>query len=116
MVDEAYEQFVGIIVEGRGLSESTVKQLADGRIYTAKQALEHDLIDGICTKEEYFDRVQAEVGEDVLIYEREDSFSTFSSLFGEIQKMQPKSDAQVISELMEKDGIGGLMYYADIVQ
>jgi len=30
--------------------------------------------------------------------------------------MQPKSDAQVISELMEKDGIGGLMYYADIVQ
>ena len=98
------------------MSESTVKQLADGRIYTAKQALEHDLIDGICTKEEYFDRVQAEVGEDVLIYEREDSFSTFSSLFGEIQKMQPKSDAQVISELMEKDGIGGLMYYADIVQ
>lgn len=116
MVDEAYEQFVDIIVDGRGLSESTVKQLADGRIYTAKQALEHDLIDGICTKEEYFDRVQEEVGKDVVIFERDDSFSSLSSLFGAIQEMQPKSDAQVISELMEKDGIGGLMYYADIVQ
>ncbi len=116
LVDEAYEQFVDIIVEGRGLSESTVKQLADGRIYSAKQALSHDLIDGICTKEEYFDRVQQEVGEDVVIYEREDSISSLSSLFGSIQEMQPKSDAQVISELMEKDGIGGLMYYADIVQ
>lgn len=116
LVDEAYEQFVDIIVEGRGLSESTVKQLADGRIYSAKQALSHDLIDGICTKEEYFDKVLEEVGEDVVIFEREDSFSSFSSLFGAVKEMQPKSDAQVISELMEKDGIGGLMYYADIVQ
>ena len=67
LVDEAYQQFVDIIVAGRGLSESRVKELGDGRIYTAKQALDAKLIDGICTQDEYYDKVLAEVGEDVMI-------------------------------------------------
>lgn len=116
LVDEAYEQFVDIIVAGRGLSEQKVKELADGRIYTAKQALEHDLIDGICTEDEYFDRVLQEVGEDVIIYERAQDPYDFASLFGTIQELQPKSDAEIVSEMMEKEGMGGLMYYADIVR
>ena len=32
----------------------TVIELADGRIYTAKQALELDLIDGISSYDSYF--------------------------------------------------------------
>lgn len=116
LVDEAYEQFVSIVVAGRGLSEAKVKELADGRIYTAKQALDNDLIDGICTKDEYFDKVLAEAGEGVVIFEREMTDYSFESLFGTIQEMQPKSDAEVLSELIEKEGMGGLMYYADIVQ
>ena len=53
LVDEAYDQFVSIIVAGRNLSEARVRELADGRIYSAKQALEADLIDGICTFDDY---------------------------------------------------------------
>ena len=49
LVDEAYEQFVGIVAEGRNMKVSKVKKLADGRIYTAKQALENGLIDEIGT-------------------------------------------------------------------
>ncbi len=116
LVDEAYDQFVSIIVEGRGLSESKVRELADGRIYSAKQALENDLIDGICTKDEYFDKVLAEAGENVILFEREMEDYSFESLFGTIEELQPKSDAEVLSEMMEKDGIGGLMYYADFAQ
>ena len=52
MVDEAYEQFVGIVAEGRDMKISKVKKLADGRIYTAKQALDNGLIDQIGTIEE----------------------------------------------------------------
>ena len=52
MVDEAYEQFTGIVAEGRNMDIQEVKKLADGRIYTAKQALDNGLIDKIGTFEE----------------------------------------------------------------
>ncbi len=116
LVDEAYEQFVDIVVAGRGLAESRVKELADGRIYTAKQALDADLIDGICTQDDYYDRVLEEVGEDVLIFERKTNPYDFASLFATLQELKPKSDAEVISEMMEKEKMGGLMYYADFVK
>lgn len=47
LIDEAYAQFVGIVADGREMSVERVKELADGRIYTAKQALDAGLIDGI---------------------------------------------------------------------
>ncbi len=52
LIDEAYEQFVGIIAEGREMSVPEVKKLADGRIYTALQAQNVGLIDGIATEDE----------------------------------------------------------------
>ena len=45
--DECYEQFLGIVVESRNFSYEEGKKLADGRIYTAKQALNNGLIDKI---------------------------------------------------------------------
>lgn len=45
LVDESYEQFVEIVAKGRNMTVKDVKVLADGRIYTAKQALENGLID-----------------------------------------------------------------------
>ena len=116
MVDEAYDQFVSIIVDGRGLSEEKVRQLGDGRIYTAKQALEEDLIDGICTMDEYYVKVSAEVGEDVTIFERSADSYGFANLFATVQSLKPQSDAEVVAEMLEKENMGGLMYYADIVR
>lgn len=49
--DECYEQFVGIVSASRKLSLKETKSLADGRIYTANQALKNGLIDGIDTWE-----------------------------------------------------------------
>lgn len=54
LVDEAYEQFTGIVAEGRDLSLAETKTLADGRIYTAKQALELGLLDRIGSTDEAF--------------------------------------------------------------
>lgn len=47
LVDEAYEQFTGIVSEERGIDLEDVKALSDGRIYTAKQAYELGLVDAI---------------------------------------------------------------------
>lgn len=47
IADEAYEQFTGIVAMSRNLILNDVKKLADGRIYTAKQALENGLIDAV---------------------------------------------------------------------
>ncbi|WP_129629778.1 signal peptide peptidase SppA [Candidatus Oscillochloris fontis] len=45
LVDEAYQGFVDVIAEGRGLPRERVLEIADGRIYTGAQALELGLVD-----------------------------------------------------------------------
>jgi protease-4 len=45
LVDEAYDQFTGIVAEERALDLGYVRELADGRIYTAAQACENGLVD-----------------------------------------------------------------------
>lgn len=52
LVDEAYEQFTDIVAKGRNIPLAKVKALADGRIYTAKQAKKLNLIDNIGTFED----------------------------------------------------------------
>lgn len=47
LVDEAYDQFVGIVADGRKMDKSAVKKIADGRIYSAKQAKEINLVDEV---------------------------------------------------------------------
>ena len=67
-VDEAYEQFVGIVAEGRNMDVKTVKNIADGRIYTANQALKLGLIDEIADYETVENSIMDELGEDIEIY------------------------------------------------
>ena len=45
IVDELYELFVQVVAEGREMDPDVVRELADGRPYTGRQALELGLID-----------------------------------------------------------------------
>ena len=47
VIDDLHRQFVARLVERRRISPPTASTLADGRIYTAEQALAHKLIDRI---------------------------------------------------------------------
>ncbi|MGH7396602.1 MAG: signal peptide peptidase SppA [Candidatus Rokuibacteriota bacterium] len=47
IIDDMYGRFVGLIVQSRKLSAERVRALADGRVYTADQALELGLVDRI---------------------------------------------------------------------
>lgn len=111
-VDEAYERFVEIIADGRGMDTETVKNLADGRTYTAKQALELDLIDEIGLYEDVKDAIATEAGTNTFYELDSDSMSGLAAFFGSITKAMPKSEAQVLKELAD-DKQGGLQYYAN---
>jgi protease-4 len=117
LVDESHDQFVKIVAEGRGMNEGAVRALADGRIYTAKQAFEHGLIDGIMTYEELEVLIRDELGEDIWIREPELKLPIWQQIArgfqSAIKSGQSKSDAQAIIEMIEKKGNGALMYYAD---
>lgn len=45
VIDETYESFVRIIADNRGMTVEEVKRLADGRIYTGRQAYSLKLVD-----------------------------------------------------------------------
>ncbi len=110
-VDYMYEIFVDVVVAGRNMDRSKVYEIADGRSYTAQQALELDMIDGICRYEEYEEMVLAKFpGEDIVFYYQESGASAFSMLFGELKNAMPKSDTQALTEFIEKNENGGYYY------
>src|SRR3712207_5461160 len=45
IVDESYDEFVQVIVEGRNRPEERVREIADGRVYSGEQAKELGLVD-----------------------------------------------------------------------
>jgi len=47
LVMDMYDQFVGMVAEGRHMDPDRVRELADGRAYTGRQALKLGLIDQI---------------------------------------------------------------------
>ncbi len=49
VMEETYGQFVAKVAEGRKMPRSKVEELAQGRVYTGKMALDKGLIDGLGT-------------------------------------------------------------------
>jgi protease-4 len=45
MIDDVYDQFVTAVAEGRQMDKAKVKKLADGRVYTGRQAKANGLVD-----------------------------------------------------------------------
>ena len=111
-VDEYYNKFVGIVAEGRGMAEEDVKTLADGRVYTANQALENGLVDEISLYEDMTAAMSSEPGA-YEFYEPEGEVSFFSSLFAKIESIIPKSEAQILTETAAEMESGVPMYYAE---
>ena len=69
LVDDSYNRFVAIVAEGRGMTDKEARELADGRIFTAGQALEAGLIDGILGEVEAEDLFRTKFDEGTIIFE-----------------------------------------------
>ncbi|UXR79141.1 MULTISPECIES: signal peptide peptidase SppA [unclassified Staphylococcus] len=80
---DSYDQFIDVIVKGRHMSESKVRELADGRIYSAQQAKRNGLIDEIGYKEASLkDLKKAIKAEDAQVISYDQADMGFGSLFG----------------------------------
>jgi len=64
VIDDTYQQFVNVIAEGRGMDVLDVLPLADGRIFTGRQALEANLVDVIGDMDDALDIAAGMVGLD----------------------------------------------------
>ena len=111
-INEAYDEFVKIVADGRGMSVDDVKKLADGRTYTAKQAKQNGLIDEISLYPDMKDAMSKKLGT-FTFYEMESEEGLLQSLFSKAESLVPKSEAQVLTETAKSIESGVPMYYAE---
>ncbi|OGB89994.1 hypothetical protein A2625_01460 [candidate division WOR-1 bacterium RIFCSPHIGHO2_01_FULL_53_15] len=74
LLDETYNDFVGVVAAGRKLSTAEAQALAQGRVYTGNQALAVKLVDKVGSFNDAVDAAKKEgkiPGEPRLIYYRE---------------------------------------------
>lgn len=119
LIDEAYEQFVQIVAEGRGMSVEQVKVLADGRIYSAQQAVDNGLIDAVGTFEDALNDMAAEYDlYDVQVEHFEPEVRTdLSSILGILADQKDSSaltDAEAIEALIALNGSFRLSYMSSV--
>lgn len=64
VIDSMYERFLTVVQEGRpSMQPDRIRELADGRVYTADQAKEEGLVDGVMYLDEVIAKVRQDIGE-----------------------------------------------------
>lgn len=122
IIDEAYGTFVNVVAEGRNMSVDQVKAIADGRVYTAKQALDKKLIDGIGSfedcKMDMLYAISTNTYEDIKFLDIDVSApsSIFSDFFGRAGKSLIGSKIQYdeITKLMNENNKLRLKYISNV--
>lgn len=91
--DECYEQFTSIVAMSRNIPINDVKTLADGRIYTANQALKNGLIDAVDSWENMLKNMKEAEFEgneyNVIDYRYEKSANLYDILLGKVFSAVP---------------------------
>jgi len=119
LIDEAYDQFVSIVAEGRDMTVAEVKKLADGRIYTAKQAVSNGLVDKVGTFEEAVADMKKTYKLDNCEVEhfQSEASSDLYELFLEATKTNKDAsatDPELIEKLISMNGTFRVSYKANI--
>ena len=121
LVDDAFDKFVAVVAEGRDMTDAEVRKIADGRVYTAGQALENGLIDAVGELEEAYADMEDEYdlsGCDIHVMEYREETSLLDALLGLAESLESsKSDAgqyEKLFELMEENGSFTVTYLSDV--
>jgi protease IV len=112
MIDNSYDQFVRVVSEGRGIDESKVRELADGRIYDGRQAKEVNLVDDLGNLEDTIEGMKKELGDNKLQVVQYKQNLGFNSLFEmtAAKLMGPDKDLLGIQQLLSTPQSPELMY------
>lgn len=117
-IDEFFEKFIGVVADGRGMSEDEVYALADGQIYTGKQAAANGLIDEIGYFDDALAMLIADLElEDPVVFKQTDAlpsfFSQFLSPLGQAEEAPDSFEADAFKYIEEKRSLGNFpeFYY-----
>jgi protease-4 len=111
VIDGLHGQFVGKLVESRKLPPETAKTLADGRVYTAQQALELKLIDRIGYMDDALQIARRAIGVDearVIVYHRP---SQYRATYYARSEASPSSLDMTVAQLVSIVGAGPRFLY-----
>ena len=111
IVDEKYDRFVELVALGRGMEQKEVRELADGRPYTAVQAEKLGLVDELSDWDATLEAFEELTGAESFTpsFSRE---TMLGSLLGDIEETLPKGETQTLLELAESLPNGVPMAYA----
>lgn len=111
LVDSAFDRFVKIVAEGRGLSEREVRKIADGRVYDGSQALDIGLVDKIGDLDLAISEMASENDlTDPMVIENNDMMSSFNSIFSKAMDLKKESSDLAILDKMIKENDMKPMY------
>ena len=105
VIDDVYLQFVSAVAKGRGMDVAKVKALADGRIYSGRQAKELGLVDelgGFDEAVEYTAKIAGIKGKPALVKEKP-KFGFIKELLGE--KLSTKFDWLLNEATLHQPGV-----------
>src|SRR5699024_11823122 len=96
-VDEIYDYFVQVSVDGRGMGGARGRELADGRVYTGKQAKENNLTDEVGTFEDTLTDLQTTEGvEDAQVFEYNEKQVFLSAFMQDAQNIFKSEESQLV--------------------
>ena len=83
MVFDIHDQFVEDVAECREMEIREVNRLADGRVYTGRQAYDHDLVDRLGSLHDAIDHIaeEADLDDPPVVYPPEEKLGIFGELF-----------------------------------
>ncbi|MDA8059359.1 MAG: signal peptide peptidase SppA [Nitrospiraceae bacterium] len=114
LVGDLYGQFLGVVSKSRQIAPEQLKPIADGRVYTAKQAIKLHLVDRIGYREDlvtHLERVM-HVSKFELVRYRE-PFLSGTGLFGESSPVgSPVADPSLLIPALKKLGPTPLYFWS----
>lgn len=110
LVDESYDVFVDIVARGRNMDVEKVRQIADGRIYSAQQAFENGLIDKVEGWEDALLAMEEKTGAEGWHVHFETSATLLDYLLYKISDVMPKSDMDIINGMVTSELSGVPLY------
>lgn len=111
MVDESYNTFVGIVAASRGYTDTQARAIADGRPYTALQALNNGLVDELAEYEDVTQQFDT-LCDGTAYNTNFIATSTVQQLIGNIFSGENTGETQALLELAESQQ-NGLMAMAE---
>lgn len=108
IADECYDQFTSIVAINRKIDIDRVREIADGRIYTAKQALNLNLVDKICSEEEAISAMKAKykfTDTKVIDYTYVQKINWMDYLYSFVSNIKPLSQSteSKVIDMLDKD-------------